>query len=83
MSDVTQDQSALQDVGGLANLPGLGTVRDQLAAVITVIEAERARLDAGIPVTRRRWKNLAFTGGPAPASPGPPRPSPASTTTSA
>lgn len=64
MSYVAQDQSTIRDMGGLANLPGLDTVRDQLAAVIAVIEAERARLDAGIPVTRRRWKNLVFTGGP-------------------
>jgi len=64
MSYVAQDQSTIRDMGGLANLPGLDTVRDQLAAVIAVIEAERARLDAGIPLTRRRWKNLVFTGGP-------------------
>jgi AAA lid domain/ATPase family associated with various cellular activities (AAA) len=64
MSYVAQDQSTIRDMGGLANLPGLDTVRDQLAAVIAAIEAERARVDAGIPVTRRRWKNLVFTGGP-------------------
>jgi hypothetical protein len=64
MSSLVQDRGTVQDMGGLASLPGLDTVRDQLAAVIAVIKAERARRDAGMPVTRPRWKNLVFTGSP-------------------
>jgi Holliday junction resolvasome RuvABC ATP-dependent DNA helicase subunit len=64
MGVLAQDRTAVQDMGGLGALPGLDTVRDQLAAVVAVIEAERARRDAGIRVTRPRWKNLVFTGDP-------------------
>src|SRR5260370_26624495 len=51
-------------MGGLAGLPGLEVVREQLAGVIAVRRAELARRDAGIAVTRPAWKNLVFTGGP-------------------
>jgi hypothetical protein len=51
-------------MGGLASLPGLEAVREQLAGVIAVIRAELARRDAGVAVTRPAWKNLVFTGGP-------------------
>jgi Holliday junction resolvasome RuvABC ATP-dependent DNA helicase subunit len=46
----------------LEQLPGLGSVRAQLAAVIAVTEAERARQAAGVTV-RAGWKNLVFAGG--------------------
>jgi SpoVK/Ycf46/Vps4 family AAA+-type ATPase len=64
MGVLAQERTAVQDMAGLAGLPGLDTVRDQLAGVIAVVEAERARRDAGIKVTRPRWKNLVFTGDP-------------------
>lgn len=44
--------------------PGLEAVRDQLAPRIAVLQAERARRDAGIEIRRPAWKNLVFTGGP-------------------
>jgi uncharacterized protein YdhG (YjbR/CyaY superfamily) len=53
-----------QDIGGLAGLPCLEAVRDQLAARIAVLQVERARRDAGIEVRRPAWKNLVFTGDP-------------------
>lgn len=59
-----------EDIGGLADLPGLKAVRDQLAARIAVLQAEQARRNAGVEVRRPTWKNLVFTGGPAPANPG-------------
>lgn len=52
------------DIGGLACLPGLKAVRDQLAARIAVLQAEQARRDAGAVIGRPAWKNLVFTGGP-------------------
>ena len=64
MSGPKRDQGAELDMGGLAGLPGLDAVREQLAGVIAVIRAELARRDAGIAVTRPAWKNLVFTGGP-------------------
>lgn len=51
-------------LAGLDELPGLETVRDQLAGVVAVIRAEQARQDAGAAVARTSWKNLVFTGGP-------------------
>jgi hypothetical protein len=55
---------AQQDLGGLAGLPGLETVTEQLAGVIAVVRAELARRDAGVTVARPAWKNLVFAGGP-------------------
>jgi hypothetical protein len=52
------------DIGGLADLPGLTVVSDQLAARIAVLQAEQARRAAGIEVRRPAWKNLVFTGCP-------------------
>jgi stage V sporulation protein K len=52
------------DLGGLAELPGLEAVGAQLAGLITVLRAEQARRQAGIPAWRPAWKNLVFTGGP-------------------
>ena len=63
MSGPQLDQ-APQDLGGLAGLPGLGTVTEQLAQVIAVVTAELARRDAGVAVARPAWKNLVFAGGP-------------------
>jgi stage V sporulation protein K len=54
----------LDDIGGLADLPGLKTVRDQLAERIVVLRAEQARRNAGAEIRRTAWKNLVFTGGP-------------------
>lgn len=53
-----------RDMGGLAGLPGLDAVREQLAGAIAVIRVELARRDAGVAVVRSAWKNLVFTGGP-------------------
>lgn len=53
-----------QDMGGLAGLPGLEAVREQLAGAIAVVRAELARRDAGAAVARPTRKNLIFTGGP-------------------
>jgi hypothetical protein len=53
-----------QDIGGLAALPGLQAVTEQLAGLITVLRAEQARCQAGIAISRPAWKNLVFTGGP-------------------
>ena len=53
-----------RDMGGLAGLPGLETVCEQLAGPIAVLRAEQARRKAGAAVTRAAWKNLIFTGGP-------------------
>jgi hypothetical protein len=39
-------------------------VRSELADVITVLEAEQERRNAGHAVRRLAWKNLVFTGGP-------------------
>src|SRR2546423_6710435 len=52
------------DIGGLAGLPGLKAVRDQLAERIAVLRAEQARRNAGAEIRRTAWKNLVFTGGP-------------------
>jgi hypothetical protein len=54
---------AQQDLGGLAGLPGLETVAEQLAGWVAVVKAELARRDAGVAVARPAWKNLVFTGG--------------------
>ena len=51
-------------MGGLACLPGLEAVSEQLAALIAVLRAEQAHRQAGTAVTRAAWKNLVFTGGP-------------------
>ena len=45
----------------LAALPGLASVKDQLAALVIVAQAEVARQQAGITL-RPGWKNLAFAG---------------------
>lgn len=63
-SGLGQDQGSRQDMGGLARLPGLDEVREQLTGVIAVIQAEVARREAGIAVVRPTWKNLVFAGGP-------------------
>ena len=52
------------DLGGLAGLPGLAPVTDQLARWIAVLRAERARRQAGAEIRRPAWMNLVFTGGP-------------------
>ena len=58
------DQDREHDMGGLASLPGLETVSEQLAGPIAVLRAEQARRQAGVAVKRAAWKNLVFTGGP-------------------
>jgi SpoVK/Ycf46/Vps4 family AAA+-type ATPase len=58
------DSDRDQDMGGLASLPGLETVSEQLAGLVAVLRAEQARRQAGMAVTRPPWKNLVFTGGP-------------------
>jgi hypothetical protein len=58
------DSDREQGTGGLASLPGLETVTEQLAGPIAVLRAEQARRQAGTAVTRAAWKNLVFTGGP-------------------
>jgi len=75
------DPASVLDTGGLVAVPGLEMVAGQFAPLITVLRAEQARRKAGIQITRPAWKNLVFTGGPAPASPAPPQPSPACTAT--
>ena len=52
------------EMDGLAGLPGLETVQEQLEGWIAVVRAELARREAGIAVGRPAWKNLVFTGGP-------------------
>jgi hypothetical protein len=58
------DSDREQDMGGLAGLPGLETVSEQLAGPIAVLRAEQARRQAGAAISRPAWKNLVFTGGP-------------------
>ena len=58
------DSDREQDMGGLASLPGLETVSEQLAGPIAVLRAEQARRQAGAAIRRPAWKNLVFTGGP-------------------
>jgi SpoVK/Ycf46/Vps4 family AAA+-type ATPase len=58
------DQNRARDMGGLADLPGLEAVDEQLARLIAVLCAEQARRKASGPVTRAAWKNLIFAGGP-------------------
>jgi SpoVK/Ycf46/Vps4 family AAA+-type ATPase len=58
------DSNWEQDMGGLAGLPGMEGVSEQLAGPIAVLRAEQARRNAGAAVTRAAWKNLIFTGGP-------------------
>ena len=58
------DSDREQDMGGLAGLPGLETVSEQLAGPIAVLRAEQARRQAGAAIRRPAWKNLVFTGGP-------------------
>src|SRR5258708_7996172 len=65
VSGPKRDQGAELDMGGLAGLPGLDAVREQLAGVIAVIRAELARRGAGLAVTPPAWQNLLFTGAPA------------------
>ena len=52
------------DTGGLASLPGLERVSEQIGGLIAVLRAEQARRQAGAAVTRPAWKNLVFAGGP-------------------
>jgi SpoVK/Ycf46/Vps4 family AAA+-type ATPase len=63
VNDLDPDQ-AQQDMGELAGLPGLETVREQLAGAIAVVRAEQARRDAGVAVSRPARKNMVFTGDP-------------------
>jgi hypothetical protein len=58
------DSDREQGTSGLASLPGLETVTEQLAGPIAVLRAEQARRQAGAAVKRPAWKNLVFTGGP-------------------
>lgn len=51
-------------MGGLSGLPGLDVVRVQLAGWTAVVQAERARREAGTAVGRPAWKNMVFIGGP-------------------
>jgi hypothetical protein len=53
-----------EHLNDLAALPGLETVTGQLAGMVAVLRAEKARRHAGASVTRPAWKNLVFTGGP-------------------
>ena len=59
-----QDLDREPGMGGLAGLPGLEAVGEQLAGLIAVLRAEQARRQGGTAVTRAAWKNLVFTGGP-------------------
>ena len=59
-----QDLDREPGMGGLAGLPGLEAVGEQLAGLIAVLRAEQARRQADMAVTRAAWKNLVFTGGP-------------------
>jgi hypothetical protein len=58
------DQDHKPGTVGLAGLPGLETVSEQLAGLVALLRAEQARRQAGTAVTRAVWKNLVFTGGP-------------------
>jgi AAA lid domain/ATPase family associated with various cellular activities (AAA) len=58
------DSDREHDMGGLADLPGLEAVSEQLAGLIAVLRAEQARRHVGAVVKRSAWKNLVFTGGP-------------------
>ena len=60
---------------GVAGLLHRETVHAQLGDVIAALEAQQSRQAAGAVIRRPVWKNLVFTGGPAPARPGPPSPS--------
>lgn len=57
------DSPAGDAAAELAALPGLTSVKEQLAPLISLAEAEAARRRAGITL-RPAWKNLAFTGPP-------------------
>jgi hypothetical protein len=46
------DQDRELGMGGLAGLPGLEAVSEQLAGLIAVLRAEQARRQAGMAVTR-------------------------------
>jgi hypothetical protein len=59
-----QDLDREHGMGGLASLPGLEAVSEQLASLIAVLRAKQARRQAGTAVRRAAWKNLVFTGGP-------------------
>jgi AAA lid domain/ATPase family associated with various cellular activities (AAA) len=58
------DSDREHEMGGLADLPGLEAVSEQLAGLIAVLRAEQGRRHAGAVVKRPAWKNLVFTGGP-------------------
>jgi ATPase family associated with various cellular activities (AAA) len=53
-----------RDLGGLAALPGLEAVAEQLERWVAVLRAEQARRRSGAAVGRPAWKNLVFAGGP-------------------
>jgi hypothetical protein len=57
-------QDLAHDMGGLASLPGLERVSEQIGGLIAVLRAEQARRQAGVAVKRPAWKNLVFAGGP-------------------
>lgn len=59
-----QDLDRETGMGGLAGLPGLKAVSEQLDGLIAVLRAEQARRQAGTAVARAAWKKLVFTGGP-------------------
>ena len=64
---IALDPASALDTNGLPALralPGLEMVTGQLIPLITVLQAERARRNAGITISRPGWKNLVFTGGP-------------------
>ncbi len=50
-------------VADLAALPGLATVKADIAGLIAAVQAEQARQAAGMAV-RPAWKNLVLAGGP-------------------
>ena len=47
----------------LAALPGLATVKEEIAGLIAAVQAEQARQAAGM-TARPAWKNLVLAGGP-------------------
>jgi hypothetical protein len=52
------------NLGGLAALPGLEAVAEQLERWVAVLRAEQARRRSGAAVGRPSWKNLIFADGP-------------------
>jgi AAA lid domain/ATPase family associated with various cellular activities (AAA) len=64
MRAVNSTPEVVQDLGGLAALPGLEVAAGQLGRWVAVLRAEQIRRRAGAAVGRPTWKNLVFTGGP-------------------